>query len=109
MARNADVIFIHDTHDPGWFAEIDGRPVSIVPEANSFFSIPVPKGARVVVVRYDPFEVRVGTALSLGSGIVILLGLLRGRAKTSAEVLEAPKPSGYNQCRSRGRLDAGGT
>lgn len=109
VARNADVISIHDTHDPGWLAEIDGRPVSVVPESNSFFTIAVPRGAQSVVVSYDPVEVRVGTALSLGSGIVILLGLLRGRAKTSVKVLEAPKPSGYNQCRSRGRSDADGT
>jgi hypothetical protein len=53
------------TYDPGWSAELDGRPVPVEPTRGAFLRVPVAAGSRRLVLRYSPAEVRIALVLTL--------------------------------------------
>ena len=56
---NAEARLIaRETFDPGWRAEIDGRPAPVEPHLGTFLALRVPAGSHQVEFVYDPFEVR---------------------------------------------------
>jgi hypothetical protein len=67
---------VAETFDPGWTAEVDGRAVALPPHRGAFLEIPLDPGARKVVLRYDPVEVRVAVAVSLAAAIVTAWALV---------------------------------
>jgi hypothetical protein len=48
----ADSLVIKQNNYPKWYAELDGKPISIYTAVGSFISVPVPPGKHEVVVRY---------------------------------------------------------
>ncbi len=67
-------LVVDETHAPGWTASVDGRPAAVGADRGVWLSLEVPRGARLVTLRYDPIEVRVGGGVSLTAlGLVVLL------------------------------------
>jgi hypothetical protein len=76
MLSCKDMLIIRETFDPGWRAEVDGKPVSITPYRGVFLALNVPEGRHHVVLTYDPSEVRAACAASLGALLLtVLLGM----------------------------------
>jgi hypothetical protein len=77
------LLVVADTWMPGWKAALDGRPVAILRGNRAQRVIPLPTAGRhEVVMEYDPPGLRAGVALTAGSGLLWLAGLLvslRGR------------------------------
>ena len=75
-------IIVLETYDPGWRATIDGRPAAVGADRGAFLAVATPPGARRVVLRYDPPEVRVAAGISLAALAAIgLAGAAGGPAR----------------------------
>jgi hypothetical protein len=66
-------LVLADTHDPGWSATLDGRPVPIRPAWITFRAVFVPRGNHTVVFRYRPAGFERGLILT-ACGLLIVLG-----------------------------------
>jgi hypothetical protein len=62
-----DRIIVRETLDPPWRAEVDGAAVAVGPHRGAFLAVPVTAGRHVLVLRYDPPEVRLGLTASLSA------------------------------------------
>jgi hypothetical protein len=72
------VVFVQ-THDPNWKATLDGAPAPLLRANLAFVAVPAPAGRHRVVLRYRPWAVGWGLAVTgaaLGAG---LIGLRSGR------------------------------
>lgn len=74
-AAGHGVLVVNDAFWPGWTATIDGEPVPILRADVLVRAVPWPAGRHVLVMRYEPAEVRVGAAVSAAAALV-LAGLL---------------------------------
>ncbi len=63
---------ISETFDPGWTAEVDGRPVAVEPYREAFLSVRVPSGSHRVILRYSPPDVWIGGIVSLVSLAIVI-------------------------------------
>src|SRR5262249_25606585 len=68
---------VPEMYDPGWKAEVDGRQTAVRPYRGAFLEVPIARGARSLVLRYDPIEVRVAGAISLAALATIVAALAR--------------------------------
>ena len=77
--ERADTLIVRETFAPGWRMYVDGRPTPITPYREIFLSVPLGRGRHVVHLFYDPLEVRVAIATSLGAFLlsVLLLAEIR--------------------------------
>ena len=57
-------LIVRQTFDPGWRAEIDGRPCRVDAHLGAFLAVTVPRGRHRVEFLYDPIEVRIGFIVS---------------------------------------------
>ncbi len=76
-------LVLADAFDPGWTADVGGRPAQVYRANGPFMAVPVPAGSSVVSVRYRPRSLMFGAALSaLALLSLAYLGRLgrRGRA-----------------------------
>jgi hypothetical protein len=86
-ASGPALLVVQDAFWPGWRAWIDGRPAEILAADFLVRAVPWPAGRHVLVMTYDPPELRHGLALSAAGGVlVLLLAALaaRGRRKAAA-------------------------
>ena len=72
-ARDGELV-LRDACYPGWTAEVNGQPATVVCADILFRAIDVPAGASRVVMTYQPASVSQGFALS-AAGSVIWVGL----------------------------------
>lgn len=68
--ESGDRKVVFETFDPGWRGELDGRPVPVDVHAGSFLSTRIAPGGRRLVLRYEPFEVRIALWVS---GVCLVL------------------------------------
>jgi hypothetical protein len=68
-------VVVRETWDPGWRARIDGKPAILRPKWGVFLSIDVEKGCHIILLEYDPIEIRFGLAVSIGSAVLLILVL----------------------------------
>ncbi len=59
-----DELVVRESSDPGWRAELDGRPTPITTGPGPFLRVAIPQGTHKITFRYDPLEVRAGLAIS---------------------------------------------
>jgi hypothetical protein len=78
-ARRADRLTVRETWDPGWKAQLDGKPVEIRPKSAVFMSIEIPAGQHELILNYDPDEVRLGLTVSSCSLVLLILVLTGNR------------------------------
>lgn len=69
-------LVVLDTYADGWTAQVDGVDAPVLLADLAFRAVPIPAGAKQVVMRYAPRSVRIGVAVSLGSLAIAALGLL---------------------------------
>ena len=73
-ANQDSVLVLADSFYPGWKAFVDGNETKIL-KANHFFrAVVLPKGARRVEFRYEPWSFRLGWMISMftATGIVVV-------------------------------------
>jgi uncharacterized membrane protein YfhO len=75
MDRRGYVV-LSDTWYPGWRAFLDGQPVPIERANLSFRAVQVPQGQHDLQLAYKPASYAWGTRLSLGTLLVVALGLV---------------------------------
>jgi len=91
-ATRASLLKLRISNVPGWQAEIDGRPLHLVPFDNAMLEANVPSGHYVVTLRYWPKAFSIGLALA-GTAVLILacaliigaLRIRRSRHRSSTE------------------------
>jgi hypothetical protein len=72
-------LLLADTFDPGWTAQIDGRPAAIRPAQVAFRAVFVPEAGRhTIAFQYQPAGWNAGLAIS-GVGLLLTLVLLAWR------------------------------
>ncbi len=59
------LLVLSETTDPGWQAELDGEPVSMLTANHLLRAVPVPAGEHIIELRYESTTLKVGTAVSL--------------------------------------------
>lgn len=78
------LLVVTDSWYPGWHATVNGRAAPVA-EVNAFQrGIRVPAGTSSVVMRYEPWSVRVGIVVSLATLVAVVVWLAFHRA--------SPKP-----------------
>lgn len=63
---------------PGWEADVDGAPASILRANGIFRAVPVPAGEHDVRLRYRPRPLRVGLVIALASIALVVGAAVRG-------------------------------
>jgi hypothetical protein len=87
ICLNKEKIIVRETFDPGWKAEMDGLVVPVEPYLGSFLAVSATPGARRLVLRYDPGEIRLGRAVSLASLVFTVFALTGFRPFRSTRIL----------------------
>jgi uncharacterized membrane protein YfhO len=64
---------------PGWRAWVDGQPAPVLRAYTTLRAVPMPAGAHVVILRYEPLSVRLGLALSGMAFALLCLSAFHGR------------------------------
>ena len=62
-----------EVYYPAWKAYVDGEPVSLYRTNYLFRGVPVPEGEHTVELRYESATLRLGTALSLFTGLICVV------------------------------------
>ncbi|MCH2187673.1 YfhO family protein [Myxococcota bacterium] len=68
------LVVLADSYYPGWVAEVDGMPATILPTNHLFRGVRVPAGDHRVTFHYRPASVALGAALS-SLGLVVFAAL----------------------------------
>lgn len=82
-------LLVSEAWDPGWRAEIDGRPAPVLRGDGALIAVPLGTGgAREVLLRYRPVSVVAGLLISLAAlvGLLALLPRSRRGAATGSRV-----------------------
>ncbi len=66
------LLVVNDSFFPGWQAEVDGVPTTILRVNGRVRGVKVPSGSHRVTMRYRPDSFRIGLLISLASLIVVL-------------------------------------
>ena len=87
------MLVLSEVYYPAWKAYIDGRPAPIYRADHLLRAIPVPAGEHMVELRYESWTLRVGTAVSLLTGLMLVALTLarirrprKGANETSTDV-----------------------
>jgi hypothetical protein len=88
------VLVLADAYYPGWQAELDGKPTSIMPVDIALRGVSVPAGTHTVTMEYRPRSVLLG-ALGVPAGVILFaLGGWAVPALSRARRRRVPIPSG---------------
>jgi hypothetical protein len=92
-ATRASLLELRISNVPGWQAEIDGRPLHLVPFDNAMLEANVPSGHYVVTLRYWPKAFSIGLALAATAVLILACALIvaalrirRSRHRSSTEL-----------------------
>jgi hypothetical protein len=69
-------LVLSDTYYPGWTAEVDGQPTTLLRGDLLFRVIPVPAGEHDVELRFEPTSVKLGLGISLVALAIVLVCLV---------------------------------
>jgi uncharacterized membrane protein YfhO len=67
-------LFLSELFYPGWKAFMDGQPIRILRGNHLFRILELPKGWHAIVLEFDPWTIRWGSAVTLS--VLLLLGVL---------------------------------
>jgi hypothetical protein len=74
LSDDGHVVLV-DTHDPGWRAQVDGRPAALLQANVAFRAVPVPAGRHVVEMVYRP-PLALGGLLLSGLSLLLIVALV---------------------------------
>jgi len=60
-------LIVRETFDPGWRAEVDGRPAAVETHRGTFLSVGLRPGSHKILLVYDPPEVRAACSVALAA------------------------------------------
>ncbi len=87
--QSPSLVILTDSYYPGWNAFVDGVRTPIW-RANSLFrAVETPAGNHTVLFKYQPASLRWGAAISLGTLLLILLGLFIDRRYVGRRLTDA--------------------
>lgn len=72
---------VADGHFPGWQATVDGAAAPVLRANVAFRAVPIPAGTHTVTLRYRPFGLRAGLALSLLGVALCAFLIVRSRVR----------------------------
>jgi hypothetical protein len=73
------LLVLSEVYYPAWKAYVDGRPAPVYITDHLLRSVPVPEGEHEVELRYESWTLRVGMAISLVTGaVLVVLALAAG-------------------------------
>ena len=75
VVRAAALVVISAPFDPGWRAQVDGKPVRLLRTNYALMGLAVEAGEHRIAIRYDPPPFRVGATISIGT-ILAFAGLV---------------------------------
>jgi hypothetical protein len=70
---SAAVLILSQTHYPGWKADVDGKRTEVFPINIALTGIQVPAGLHEIRFHFLPFSFEIGAALTLASGLTLLV------------------------------------
>lgn len=85
QSPEAGLLLLQDTWDPGWSAEVDGKPAAVLRADYAFMAVAVHAGSHEVVLRYACWPLRLGLMLAVVGLVIAVLLARRGRGNASAE------------------------
>ncbi|MBI5565469.1 MAG: YfhO family protein, partial [Chloroflexi bacterium] len=68
-------LILADTYYPGWHALVDGTPTPIELANTAFRAVKLSAGEHVIEFRYEPASVKIGAAITIVCGVIVLIGL----------------------------------
>ena len=91
-AEGAALVVVAVTWDAFWIAKVDGAPATVLETAAGYLAVPVPAGARELVLRYrDPWT-RVGAGITAGALALAALAAARAARSRLAAPPAPPRP-----------------
>lgn len=69
---NPQLLFINDTFDNGWKAQVNGKPARVYKATFAFRALPVPKGQSTIILTYRPRSFETGLVISAITGIATI-------------------------------------
>lgn len=76
IATNATapgLLIVSEVYESGWRAYVDGAEVPILPTHHALRGVPLPAGEHTVAMRYEPWSLRLGLAISIVAAVAMLL------------------------------------
>lgn len=84
-SQNDGLLYMADHYYPGWIAEIDGNPVSILKANGLNRAVTIPKGEHTLTLSYRPYVLQSGCVIAfIGLLIASMLVLLVSRSEKQA-------------------------
>ncbi|MGD0484963.1 MAG: YfhO family protein, partial [Gemmatimonadales bacterium] len=74
--ENDSYLVVSENWYPDWRAEVDGSPARVLRGDQSLLTVPLPRGVRVVQLRFESASYRTGKGITLSSLAIVLLALL---------------------------------
>lgn len=78
-----------EMHYPGWRATVDGEPAPLLRADLALIAVPVPAGAHEVEIRFEAPRVLQGIAISLATGLLLLVLASHGAWRHAAREASA--------------------
>ena len=72
---NAGYLLVSENWDAEWRASVDGKDARVLRGDGTLITVPVPAGAREVVLRYEGRSYARGRAITIASLLVVAIGL----------------------------------
>ena len=71
FTKTPGLLVLGEVYYPAWKAYVDGEPVPLYRADHLLRAVPVPAGEHTVELRYESWTLRLGTAISLLTGLVL--------------------------------------
>lgn len=84
------LLVVSESYHPGWRAEVDGRPLPVMPANGDFLGCVVPPGVHEVVLEFQPRSLSVGLIVSC-LGLAMVAAIVVGHLLQAARACRAPK------------------
>ncbi len=72
-AVSGGIVVISASYDPGWQAEIDGKPADVFVADHALMAIAIPAGVHIVTLRYEAPGLALGLAISSASVALLIV------------------------------------
>jgi hypothetical protein len=71
------ILILADACYPGWRATVNGNPAGILPVDGLFRGVPISEGKHQVEFFYAPVSLNIGSSITQGVGLLLLIGMCR--------------------------------
>ncbi|MCC6315639.1 MAG: YfhO family protein, partial [Thermomicrobiales bacterium] len=79
------LLVVSQAYEPGWRATVNGAAARVLPVDGALQGVAIPAGVSEVELRYQPWTLSAGLAISLGSATLLLVALAAAMARSRRE------------------------